>query len=186
MPTQASMFSLTDHEIYVVTARHAERTNGQIATWILPGTLVPDRPRLVAVLSPMNFTHGLITASGIFAVSMLAHDQHALVPHFGLHSGRHRDKLAGIDTVDTPSGIPVIAGSCGWAECVIRQEIDGGDRFIYLADVTAQHADPSRAPLRRAAAFAAQPDDVRELLTGKQRIDGERDRELMRMFGAEA
>jgi flavin reductase (DIM6/NTAB) family NADH-FMN oxidoreductase RutF len=58
-----SIFSLTDHEIYVVTARHEGRDSGQIATWIVPATLVPDRPRIAVIISPQNFTHGLIAAS---------------------------------------------------------------------------------------------------------------------------
>jgi flavin reductase (DIM6/NTAB) family NADH-FMN oxidoreductase RutF len=177
-----SIFSLTDHEIYVVTARHEGRDSGQIATWIMPATLVPDRPRVVIVLSPRNFTHGLIAASGRFVLNMLAEEQHAFVPLFGLYSTRDRDKFAGLDIERTPSGIAVPGGSCGWAECRIISAMDLGDRIVYAADVVEQQVHPGTTPLRKRAAFALQPEDIRRRLEEKHRIDGARDSSLIKRF----
>lgn len=177
-----SIFSLTDHEIYVVTARHAERDSGQVATWIMPATLVPDRPRVAIVLSPQNFTHGLIAASGRFVLNMLAEQQHVFVPLFGLHSTRDIDKFADLQVDRTASGIAVLPGSCGWAECEIVSSMDLGDRIIYAADVIEQRVFPGRTPLRKRAAFALQPDDIRHRLEEKYRLDGARDHDFMNRF----
>ncbi len=177
-----SIFSLTDHDLYVLTARHEGRDNGQIATWILPATLVADHPRIVAVLSPQNFTHSLITPTGRFAISMLCEEQYDLVPRFGLHSGRDGDKFDGVDIVRTASGLPVLTGGCGWADCAIVSSIDAGDRMLYLADIIEQQVYPGRRPLRKQAAFALQPADIRAQLEEKHRRDGERDRALLRDF----
>ncbi len=177
-----SIFSLTDHDLYVVTAHHNGRDNGQIATWIMPATLVPDHPRILAVLSPQNFTHSLIAPTQRFAISMLCEEQYDLVPRFGLHSGRDGDKFDGVDIGRTASGLAVLTGGCGWADCVIVQSMDAGDRMLYLADIVEQQVYTNRRPLRKQAAFALQPADVRAQLEEKHRRDGERDRALLHHF----
>lgn len=176
------MFSLTDHEIYVVTARHEGRDSGQVATWIMPATLVPDRPRIAAVISPQNFTHGLIAASGRFVLNMLSEEQHALLPQFGLHSSREYDKFDGVAYRRSASGIPVLDGSCGWAECRIVASMDLGDRIIYVADVEEQQIVPGLRPLRKREAFALQPEAVRLRLEEKHRVDGARDGAFIKRF----
>ena len=181
-----SIFSLTDHEIFVVTARHGEQESGQVATWIMPATLVSDVPRIVAVISPQNFTHGLIEASGRFVINMLAEAQHEFVPLFGLYSSRDRNKFEGLELDRSPAGIPVIRNTCGWAECSILESIDTGDRRIYYAEVTAQQTGPANVPLRKQMAFAMLPAEVRLALEQKHRTDGLRDRELLRRYWGES
>ncbi|MBN1448915.1 MAG: flavin reductase [Bacteroidetes bacterium] len=177
-----SMFSLTNHEIFVLTAHHDGRDNGQVATWIMPATLVPERPRIAAILSPRNYTHELIAGDGRFILHMLAADQHELLPRFGLHSGRDRDKFDGLTIRRSATGLPIIEGCCGWAECRILTSLDAGDRIVYIADIVEQELRPGCIPLRKQEAFAAQPEDVRILLEEKHRVDGERDRAFMKTF----
>ncbi len=166
------LFSSTNHDIHLITARDGDRMNGQIATWIMPATLAPERGRLVVVLSPMNHTHSLIEATGRFAVQMLAAEQHALLPRFGLHSGRDVDKFAGMDLAFTPLGLPLLPDGCGWAECVVVAVVDTGDRRVCIADVTAEGGGSGTQPLRKAEAFALQLPDVRAQLLEKARQDG--------------
>ena len=118
--------------------------------------------------------------SGRFVVNMLAEDQFELVPHFGLYSGREKNKFEGLDTTMTGHGVPVLTNTCGWAECDIIGEINGGDRMIYLADVVNHFVDPSRRPLRKREAFARLSPDIRALLEEKQRLDGIRDAGLIK------
>ncbi len=176
-----SIFSLTDHELYVITARDGERVNGQIATWIIPATLVPGHPRIVAVISPRNYTHELIATARRFVVNMLAEDQSDLVPPFGLYSGKDHNKFEGMKTLTTGSGIPILTNTCGWAECCIIGEMNGGDRMIYLADIVDHFVDPTRRPLRKCEAFAKVSPEIRGLLEEKQRLDGIRDADLISM-----
>ncbi len=177
-----SIFSLTDHEIYIVTARADGRENGQIATWVMPATLVPDTPRAAVILSPLNYTHELILKSGRFALNMLSDQQAGLVPLFGLLSGRDVDKFDGLALERSPSGLPLPAGTCGWAECVVAASIDAGDRRLYLADITGQRVYKGRIPLKKSDAFAAQDDEIRDMLIRKHGRDGLRDKALMKNF----
>jgi flavin reductase (DIM6/NTAB) family NADH-FMN oxidoreductase RutF len=177
-----SILSLTNHELYIVTAAHDGKENGQIATWIMPSTLVKNRPRIVAVFSPQNLTHRLIEASGRFVLNMLADDQHGLVPLFGLVSGRDFDKFDSLALERTASGLPVIPDTCGWAECVIVAANDGGDRKVYIAEIVEQRINPHKTPLRKNDAFAKLPVDIRHLLEEKHTRDGERDSGLIHRF----
>ncbi len=183
MQSPQNIFSLVNHEVYVLTARHGERENGQIATWIMSATLAHGHARVVAVVSRGNFTHGLLEASGRFALSMLTAEQLELLPHFGLLSGHDRDKMEGISMARTPAGLPVLAVCAGWVECAVMDSIDGGDRVVYLADVSASELFPGRPPLRKADAFARLPDDVRHALVKNRADEGVGDRELIRALG---
>lgn len=176
----AGILSLTNHELYVVTARHEGSDYGQIATWVMPATLVPDRPRVVVALSVCNATQGAVEASGRFTLQMLSEEQVDLVPLFGGQSSRDVDKFAGLAVERSPSGLPLLPGTCGWMECRILAPMDAGDRIVTLASVEAGAVVEGRTPLRKQSAFARLDPETRAALERKQREDGVRDRTLMK------
>lgn len=175
-----SIFSLTNHEVYLITSKHGDRENGQIATWVIPATLAAGTPRIVAIISKRNFTYELIHQSKMFVVHMLASDQHDLLPLFGLSSGREKNKFEDMQIERTQHGSPIIVGTCGWAECMIVDEMDSGDRIIYLADVIDQKVFSGKQPLHKVEAFMKQPEEIRTQLLEKAKRDGEKDWELMK------
>ncbi len=174
------MFHMTNHEVWAITARHEGRVGGQIATWVVPGSLATGVTRAVLVLSPCNFTCGLVEASGRLVLHLLAAGQLDLLARLGLTTGHERDKLAGLELDASPSGLPVLPGTCGWAEMVVVNRMDGGDRIVLLADAVAQHVTPANVPMRRVDAFAALDPATREAFTDKRVRDGNRDRALIR------
>ena len=180
--TPSSIFHLTNQEIFVVTAAHEGQVSGQVATWVMLVTLVPDRLRIGVAISPLNFTYTLINQSQKFVVNLLAEGQHDWLPLFGLKSTWEIDKFAEIDIKLTASGIPVLPGTCGWAECRIGQQVDIGDRVLYIADVVKHHLYPDRQPLREIEAFLALPENVVQALTEKLQNDAERARDLIKPF----
>jgi flavin reductase (DIM6/NTAB) family NADH-FMN oxidoreductase RutF len=175
----SSIFNLANPEIYVITAAHEGRSSGQVTTWVTLGALVPERLRLVTVVSPRNFTFGLIQGSQRFVVNLLGEGQQDWLPLFGLRSSRDMNKFDGILTQTTPTGIPILPGTCGWAECQIVQDVDLGDRHVLIADVLHHELDESRKPLRRIEAMAALPLEVGQALARKRLLDIECDRALM-------
>jgi flavin reductase (DIM6/NTAB) family NADH-FMN oxidoreductase RutF len=130
------VFHLYDPPLWLVTARDGERRGGFIATSVTRASIVPDLPRMLLAVAKHHFTWGLIEASGAFALQLLASDDIESVRRFGLASGHHVDKLAGLPTSATPDGAPLIAGAMSWLDCRIAQRTDIGDRTLYLADVT--------------------------------------------------
>ncbi|MCC6747809.1 MAG: flavin reductase [Deltaproteobacteria bacterium] len=181
-PAINSIFSLTNHEVWAVSAHHRGLDNAMIATWIVPATLVYDELRLVAVLSVENYTVELLRESGRFAVQMLAEGQHELLPRLGLHSGRAKDKLAGLPLARSPGGLALLEGTCGWAECVVVNAMDSGDRLVFLADVVAQGIHPGRKPLHKRDAFERLSPGQALSLVEKALLDAQRDRKLLKRF----
>jgi len=182
-----SIFELTNHEVFLLTARHAGRDSAMIATWIVPATLAPDAPRVLAALSLSNFTVELVSRSGRFALQMLARDQADLVPLFGLRSSRDLDKFSEVPVAArTPGGLPLIDGTCGFCECHVVQRVELGDRVAVIADIVGQQArSPGVEPLRaRDLADALPAETVAELLR-KRAADGIRDSTLIRRFAAD-
>lgn len=179
-----SIFSQTNHEIFLITASDGERQSGFIATWVFPATLIPETPRIVAVISPMNYTYELIAKSRRFIVHLLASDQVPLVPRFGLESGRRKNKFEGLKIIQSKDGIPIIPGTCGWIECTLAATLNSGDRMICLADIDDSHDDPARAPLQKEILAAKLTPAELTALAEKRLRDGERDRALIKTFSA--
>jgi flavin reductase (DIM6/NTAB) family NADH-FMN oxidoreductase RutF len=175
-----SIFSLINPELYVITAAHAGQWGGQITTWVTVGALVPEHLRVVTILSPRNFTFGLVQHSGHFVVNLLAQGQQDWLPLFGLCSMREVDKFAGIPIQKSPSGVPILPNICGWAECQVVQSVDLGDRTVIIADVLHHEVYDDLQPLRRVEALATLQPEVAQALAAKRVLDIECDRGLIK------
>ena len=173
---EGSIFRLTNPEIYVVTTAFDGQQAGQVATWVTLATLVPESPRVIVVLSPHTHTSSVLQSSQSFALNMLADTQADWLERFGIWSGHHQDKFEGIDGIQTENGLPILPNTCGWAICKISDQLDMGDRIIWVADVTEQSFSPDRPPLRRVEGLNSLPDEVRQKLLKQRLADIERDR----------
>jgi flavin reductase (DIM6/NTAB) family NADH-FMN oxidoreductase RutF len=109
--------------------------NAQICVSVFGASIVPERPRLLVVLSNTNYTTGLVAAGGTLAISVLAESQAALLEPLGLHSGRNGPKLGGLAHSLTPAGDPVFTGSAGALACEVLHTFDFGDSTAFLAAV---------------------------------------------------
>lgn len=175
-----SIFHLTNQEIFVITAAQSGQYSGQVATWVMLASLIPEQLRVIVAISPFNFTQSLIQQSQRFVINLLAQGQEDWLVLFGLHSSCTIDKFADIKISLSPAGIPILPGCCGWAECCIGQSLDVGDRILYVADVIAHQVYPDRQPLREVEAFAALAPDLRQALHHKLTADIERSRTLIK------
>lgn len=180
----SSIFHLTNQEIYVITTAHAGKLSGQIATWVMLATLIPEQLRVLTAISPLNFTWTQIEATQQFVINLLATGQEDWVPLFGLQSSREINKFANIPVTYTAKGIPILPNTCGWAECQVGHQLDTGDRTLYIADVLAHQVDPSREPLRVIPAFAALPANQVRALNQKRHQDIESSRSLIKPLRA--
>ncbi len=115
-----------DFEIFVLTAAHQDRRNGQIVCWVVPATIVPQVPRILVGVGRMTFTRELIEASRSFALNLLGKDQWPLIAHFGFRSGREIDKFAALPFERGVTGSPILPGTVGYLECRVRTVLDAG------------------------------------------------------------
>src|SRR2546421_8699660 len=92
----AGLFAQLDRELWLVTAAAGGRRGGLIATAVSQASIVPALPRVLLGLARQHHTWELVEAGGAFALHLLGEEHLDLVWHFALHSGRTRDKLAGV------------------------------------------------------------------------------------------
>ena len=93
--------------MYIVTSV----SNGQIANAVAQVTAVPET--VAVCINKQNLTHGRITESGLFAVSVLETDvPMTFIGQFGFKSGRAIDKFAGVDVVTGELGVPMVKSWC--------------------------------------------------------------------------
>ena len=127
------LFRRLTNGVYVVTASHEGRQGGFTAAWL---TQVSFDPLLVAVsINPGNATWSLIEKSRRFAINVLAAGQQEAARHFGLTSGRDRDKLSTVRTHMSPDGAVVLADAVSWLDCRVEQQTSAGDHRVVIARV---------------------------------------------------
>ncbi len=133
--------------LYVVTAAHEGKINGQTANSVFQLTVAP--PQIAVALNKRNLTHEFVLASGKLAVSILAREQIQTVKSFGYRSGRDGDKFAGVEYVTGRNGCPILAECSAYleAEVVAGKTVDVGSHTLFVARVTAGGPVSGAAPL---------------------------------------
>jgi flavin reductase (DIM6/NTAB) family NADH-FMN oxidoreductase RutF len=149
MASPVELFRRLTNGVYVVTASHGDERDGFTAAWL---TQASFEPLLVALsVNPANATWTLIDRSGRFAVNVLASGQLEAARHFGLQSGRERDKLAGVPIVRRSDGAVVLADGVAWLDCRVQQRVPAGDHVVVIAQVVGgELVNPDAVPLHYA------------------------------------
>ena len=153
--------------------------NAQISVSVFGAGVVPDRPRLLAVLYKRNYTHDLVVATGAFSLSLLCEAQVALIPKLGFISGRDTGKLDGLDHTLTERGNPIFGGSIGWLECSVIETYDLGDSTAFLSAVLENHRLSDEEPLVWSKLAPTLPQAWRDEWAAKMSRDVEHYRALM-------
>lgn len=150
-----------------------------IASWVTQATLAAARPRALVVVAAGNRTRELIEASGRFALQLLDAGQAEVVARFALPAPAGGDKWQGFAAAETASGLPLVAGGCGFAECVVADRLATGDRVVYLGDVVEERVREGAVPLRERSALAGQPGATAAALRRSYALDVGRDDALL-------
>ena len=120
--------------------------NAQICVSVFGASIVPERPRLLVVLSNTNFTTGLVRETGTLSITVLSARQVGLLEPLGLRSGRDEPKLAAVDHVLDLHGDPWFPGGAGRVACEVIEYFDLGDSTAFLSAVV-EREEGSEAPL---------------------------------------
>ena len=117
-----------------VSVRSGDIVNAQIAVAVTAASIVLHRPRLIVQIYHTNYTHDLITASGVLAVNFLDQSQLPLVWELGMRSGREANKMEHVPHSTGVTGSPLIEGSFGYLDCRVVNAMDGGDMTAFLVE----------------------------------------------------
>jgi flavin reductase (DIM6/NTAB) family NADH-FMN oxidoreductase RutF len=127
-----------------ITTRHEGTRNGLISLFTSNASTVPEAPRVLITLSKYNLTHDLVSASGVFAVHLLAAEPDSvrdrsleIIRVLGGNSGRDMDKLAGFETTDGVTGCPILVDALCYVEGRVIGKLETEENTIFLGDVVA-------------------------------------------------
>ena len=120
--------------MYAVTAHSGEEDNAFTANWLSQCSF--DPPLIMVSIQNDSRTRGLIRASGLFAVHVLATGQREFAGMLGKSSLSIMNKLKNVRW--HPSAVtacPILEDTLGYIECRVAGELAAGDSDIVLGEV---------------------------------------------------
>lgn len=144
-----------DRELWVLTSAADGVRGGLTATSVQAVHIDRRAPVLLVSMGREHFTRQLVEASGEFVAHLLRPDQSQLGWNFAHDSGRARDKLAGLETALTASGLPRLVECHAWFECRVFARLDAGPRVYFWSDI-ADGGQCDQGPVLMAHAFFGQ------------------------------
>lgn len=132
--------------VTLVTGRHLGQRSGLTATAVCSVSAEP--PQLLACLNRGSQTHGVVERGGVFAVNVLAADQHHLAELFagvGDVHGERRFDLA--DWATATTGAPILTPCLASFDCRLVRVIPAATHSIFVGLVEAVTFEPDLAPL---------------------------------------
>lgn len=141
------VFRNLSYGLYIVTSRNSDRRNGQIINTAIQVTSEPAR--VAVIVNKKNFTHELISKSGIFSVSVLEEATPlTFIGPFGFKSGRDIDKFANVQIKTGITGVPlVIEHALSVMEAKVIDQIDLGSHTIFVGEVLSSEVLKEGRPL---------------------------------------
>jgi flavin reductase (DIM6/NTAB) family NADH-FMN oxidoreductase RutF len=121
--------------LYVLGSRAGDRYNGMTLNW---ATQLAFDPKLLGVsVEAAAYTHELITAGGVFALSIIDREDRALVRKFVKPvevdlAGR---ALNGVPFHEGRTGAPILDQAAAFVECEVRQSVTVGDHTLFVGEV---------------------------------------------------
>lgn len=132
--------------VTVVTTRHRESLAGLTATAVCSLSARP--PQLLVCLNQRTETHDLARDSGVFAINVLAADQHRLAEIFagtgGIY-GDHRFEQAAWCELTT--GAPILDPCLASFDCRLVEAVPASTHTIFIGVVEAVSLNPDLDPL---------------------------------------
>ena len=121
--------------ITIVTTSHEGVQHGMTVSSFASLSLEP--PLVSVSLYNTSRTHGLVTASGHFGVTILSTKQQDISNRFAGRIPDTEDRLAGLDTETLVSGAPFISGGLAFFDCRVTQSIPTGTNTLFLGEIVA-------------------------------------------------
>jgi flavin reductase (DIM6/NTAB) family NADH-FMN oxidoreductase RutF len=119
--------------LYILGSRDGERRNGMTCNW---ATQIASVPKLVAVsVEKEAFTHELVRAGQVFALSIVDREDRAIVRKFTKPVEVESGSLNGFPFVERATGAPILAQAVAWLDCRVTQEVDAGSHTLFVGEV---------------------------------------------------
>jgi len=131
--------------ITIVTAAHEGTQHGMTVSSF---TSLSVEPPLISVsLYQTSRTHGLVSASGHFGVTILAANQEEISNRFAGRIPDTDDRLAGLNLETLVSGAPFITGGLTFFDCRVSQSIPVGTNTLFIGEILDASSQDDGNPL---------------------------------------
>ncbi|MCL1848842.1 MAG: flavin reductase [Clostridiales bacterium] len=129
-----AFFKLT-YGLFVTGVEYEGKRNGCIINTATQATSEPGR--VLATMMKTNLTTELITKKGSMTISVLSIDCPLdTVAHFGMNTGRDKDKFADVAYETDAMGNPyILEGVIARFHCKVEQTIDLGSHYLFVCAV---------------------------------------------------
>ena len=131
--------------VSIVAAAHQGQRHGMTVNSFASISLEP--PLVLVSLEKSTRTHDLVTAAGAYAVSILGQGHQALSDRFAGRETEESDRFLGIETVEGPSGSPVLADALAAFDCRLDSTYDAGTHSLLIGRVVALAQRDGQEPL---------------------------------------
>ncbi|MCC6629423.1 MAG: flavin reductase [Chloroflexi bacterium] len=122
--------------VAVATTRHEDHAHGMVVGSLCSLSAAP--PLVMVSAGRAGRTHNLIAAAGVFAASILGHDQAALFGRFTGHDPPHdADRFGGLAIVTAVTGAPIFPDAVAWLDCRVVARHPGPTYTIFVGEVVA-------------------------------------------------
>jgi flavin reductase (DIM6/NTAB) family NADH-FMN oxidoreductase RutF len=121
--------------LYLLGSRSGTRRNLMTLSWAGQVSL---EPKLVGVsVEREALTAELISAGGVFAVSILARTDRAVIRRFvkPAEDDPGADTLSGQPVRRDVTGAPILAAAAAWIDCELRQTVECGSHRLFIGEV---------------------------------------------------
>jgi flavin reductase (DIM6/NTAB) family NADH-FMN oxidoreductase RutF len=119
--------------IYVLTVRAGERQHGMSSSW---ATQVSGDPvLLMAAVDQQHFTHGMVLASGAFALNIVGKHSRHLEDYFYSVQSRRPHNLAPFALETGVTGTPLLRDAFASLDCRLVSRHAAGDHTLFIGEV---------------------------------------------------
>jgi flavin reductase (DIM6/NTAB) family NADH-FMN oxidoreductase RutF len=118
--------------VAIVTARHGEHVHGMTVSAFTEVSL--DPPLVLVCADKKSNTLPVIRAGGVFAINVLARDQHELSARFAVKKDEDK-RFDGLETDVGRTGAPLLRDVAVNIDCRVVAEHDAGDHVLLIGEV---------------------------------------------------
>ena len=122
----------------VLTARRGHLSGAMVASWVSQASFTP--PGVTVAVAKDRAVEQLLHNGNHFALNVLASGREkGLMKHFLQPFAPGADRFAGLETMESPHGQPLLQEALAWLEVQVCQRMECGDHWLVYGHV--QHGD---------------------------------------------
>ncbi|HYO07632.1 MAG TPA: flavin reductase family protein [Tepidisphaeraceae bacterium] len=122
--------------VFILTASNGSGSTAMMVSWVQQAGFEP--PALSLAVARGRPIGGLVRAAQRFALSVVPEADTSLMKRYARGVKPGEDPFDGVETFQTPRGLPVMKNALAWMECRLLTTCDfGGDHELFVGQVTA-------------------------------------------------